>query len=235
MYPSGTGSSFNILILDCNLIFFCSGFKESSLRMSDIGLDLFRLLVSGNLERFCKAAVAALPVGEVGNCSLPSGLNPGNLGKGWGIPGSIIPGGKNGFCDSKRFWAFTGWGELVVGEPGRPSGCLKRPKGGAGKPGGRAGIGKGLGDDATELDGAGGEELLGELAGELFAVEVVAINGCWLTEGTVVVWAKFSGCWWFSVGEGSFNNAARLLVISWGDACLFKWGSSLSFSVKPCN
>ena len=83
MYPSGTGSSFNILILDCNLIFFCSGFKESSLRMSDMGLDLLRLLVSGNLERFCKAAgKAALPVGDVGSCSLPSGVNPGNLGKG---------------------------------------------------------------------------------------------------------------------------------------------------------
>ena len=82
MYPSGTGSSFNILILDCNLIFFCSGFKESSLRMSDMGLDLLRLLVSGNLERFCKAAgKAGLPVGDVGSWSLPSGVNPGNLGK----------------------------------------------------------------------------------------------------------------------------------------------------------
>ena len=47
-----------------------------------------------------------------------------------------------------------------------------------GKPGGRPGIVRGLGDDATELDGAGGEALLGELAGELFDVVVVAINGC---------------------------------------------------------
>ena len=69
-------------MLDCNLIFFCSGFKESSLRMSDMGLDLLRLLVSGNLERFCKAAAAALLVGDVGSCSLPSGVKPGNLGKG---------------------------------------------------------------------------------------------------------------------------------------------------------
>lgn len=234
MYPSGTGSSFNILMLDCNLIFFCSGFKESSLRMSDMGLDLLRLLVSGNLERFCKAAAAALLVGDVGSCSLPSGVKPGNLGKGWGIPGSIIPGGKKGFCDSKRFWAFTGWGELV-GE-GRLNGCLRRPlrpKGGAGNPGGRPGIESGIGDDAIEVEGGGGEALLGELAGELFDVVVVAINGCWLTEVTEV-WARFSG-WLLSVGDVGFNNAARLLAISWGDACLFKWGSSLSFSVKPCN
>ena len=74
-----------------------------------MGLDLLRLLVSGNRDRFCKAAVAAeLLVGDVGN--LPSGVRPGNRGKPGGklgklgIPGNIIPGGKNGF-DSKRFCA----------------------------------------------------------------------------------------------------------------------------------
>ena len=114
MYPSGTGSSFSIRILDCNLIFFCSGFNELSLRMSDMGLDLLRLFVSGNRDRFCSAAVAALLVGDVGN--LPSGLKPGNRGKPGGklgklgilgIPGNMRPGGKNGF-DSRRFCAATG-------------------------------------------------------------------------------------------------------------------------------
>ena len=109
IYPSGTGSSFNILILDCNLIFFCSGFNESSFKMSDMGLDLFKLLPgSGNRVRLCRAAVAALLVGDVGN--RPSGLRPGNRGNGIpaGIPGNIIPGGKNGFCDRRRLCAVTG-------------------------------------------------------------------------------------------------------------------------------
>ena len=38
-----------------------------------------------------------------------------------------------------------------------------------------------------------------------------------------------------SCGSGSLSIAAKLLGISCGDACLLRWLSSLSFSVKPCN
>ena len=90
IYPSGTGSSLSILILDCNLIFFCSMLRLSSFNISDIGLDLLRLLASvGILLKL----VVGVDVGKVGI--------PGNLGNGCGpSPGIIIPGGKNGFCDS---------------------------------------------------------------------------------------------------------------------------------------
>lgn len=36
-----------------------------------------------------------------------------------------------------------------------------------------------------------------------------------------------------SCGSGSLSIAAKLLLISCGEACRFKWTSSLSFSVKP--
>lgn len=68
-------------MLDWSRIFFCSGFSESSFKMSDIGLDLFKLSGFGSLDRLCRAAAVTALLGEVG--SLGSGLFiPGNLGKG---------------------------------------------------------------------------------------------------------------------------------------------------------
>ena len=78
--------------------------------MSDIGLDLLRLLGSipppGRRVKLCKARPEAL-LGEVGNLGSPPGMPraiPGRRGNEGipGIPGSIRPGGKNGLDDSNR-------------------------------------------------------------------------------------------------------------------------------------
>ena len=135
---------------------------------------------------------------------------------------------------------------------GKLKGCLNKPKPGtAGKPGGKLGkfckpAGKPVGKPdkdcigfGLELACEGGGLLRGEVAGLPLGVVEVAIKGCDIvvTVVTLVTPLRETGLSKSGVGDavGSFNNAARLLAISGGDACLFKWGSSLSFSVKPCN
>lgn len=200
-------------MLDCSLIFFCSGLRESSLRMSDIGLDL--LFSPGILERLCKAE------GEVG-VRRPSGT--GKRGKGWGMPGIMIPGGKKGFEDKR----------MEAGEPGplEVSGCLNKPKGGGGKPGGRPCIAL-LNEVGVLLDGGGGGDDLGDEAGlppplefegavsmeaeEAVVVMVVGLETTKLSGGDPGAEGGIS-----SLGTGSLSIAAKLLLISCGDACLFK-------------
>jgi hypothetical protein len=89
----------------------------------------------------------------------------------------------------------------------------------------------------------GGEDLPGDEAG-LLRLEQLLVVTVLVIAGVVVVtmlpgldMTKLRGddraisSW----GSGSLSMAAKLWVISCGDACLFKWESSLSFSVKPCN
>ena len=71
MYPSGTGSSFNILMDDCSLNFFSSGVNElsSSKRIDDIGLEagLFsydRLGSPGIRVSGCFVGSKTIPPGE---------------------------------------------------------------------------------------------------------------------------------------------------------------------------
>ena len=90
-------------------------------------------------------------------------------------------------------------------------------------------------------DGGGGEDLgdeFGLLLLELVVVIVLVMAGVVVvTMLPVVETTKLSGedLAISSCGSGSLSMAAKLLGISCGDACLFKCGSSLSFSVKPCN
>ena len=90
MYPSGTGSSFNILIEDCSLNFFSSGVivLSSSNNMEDIGLValLFndeRLGSPGILVSGCLVGSNTIP--------LPPGVpvDVGRRDKSAGDPGSI--------------------------------------------------------------------------------------------------------------------------------------------------
>lgn len=175
--------------------------------MSDIGLDL--LLSPGILERLCKAE------GEVG-VRRPSGT--GNLGNGWGIPGIMIPGGRNGFEDKSM-----AEGELAAAL--EVSGCLSRPNGGGGKPGGRACIAL-LNKFGVLLDGGGGGDDLGEDVGlplefevavtiDVVAVVVMAVETTRLRGGEPAGGIS-------SLGTGSLSIAAKLLLSSWGDACRFK-------------
>ena len=127
----------------------------------------------------------------------------------------------------------------------------------AGNPGGSPGIalmggmetgGRTMGGVPGLLDkgpeGArGGDDLPGDEAG-LLRLEQLLVVTVLVMAGVVVVtmlpgldMTKLRGddraisSW----GSGSFSMAAKLWVISCGEACLFKWESSLSFSVKPCN
>ena len=87
--------------------------------MSDIGLDLLRLLGSvvpiGIRVIFCKAAAVTALLGDVGKRGsqlgipgMPGNLRPGSPGRPGspaipaGNPGNMIPGGKNGFWDSNK-------------------------------------------------------------------------------------------------------------------------------------
>ena len=92
-------------MLDCSRIFFCSKFMLSSARISDIdGLDLFKpgIWSGAILElRLCNAAVGEAVVDTrdtrgpfciPGNC---------NAAVGNGMPGIMIPGGRNGLGDSR--------------------------------------------------------------------------------------------------------------------------------------
>jgi hypothetical protein len=195
--------------------------------MSVMGLDLFMLLPSGSLDRLCRAAV-----GE--DESRPSGLPgmPANRGNGLGIPGMpgmSIPGGKNGFCGKRLKGDPFG---LDVGE-GRPAkGCLSRPKGPPGKPGGRPGIALmalvtgTLGMGVVGFEPGGGGEDLGDDIGLLFEV-VVVMTGALPTAAEIVVVAELAAettklrglergvlVLISSCGRGSFSIAAKLLVIS---------------------
>ena len=81
--------------------------------MSDIGLDLLRLLGSVGIRvKFCKAAAVTALLGDVGKRGsqtgtpgMPGNLRPGSPGSPGmpaGNPGNMIPGGKNGFWDSNK-------------------------------------------------------------------------------------------------------------------------------------
>ena len=88
MYPSGTGSSFNILMDDCSLNFFSSGVNElsSSKRIDDIGLEegLFsddRLGSPGIRVSGCFVGSKTIPPGET--------VDVGNRLRSPGAPGII--------------------------------------------------------------------------------------------------------------------------------------------------
>jgi len=89
-------------------------------------------------------------------------------------------------------------------------------------------------------DGGGGDDLgdeYGLLLLELVVVMVLVMAGMVVVHMLPVVeMTKLRGdddLLISSCGSGSLSMAAKLLGISCGDACLFKCGSSLSFSVKP--
>ena len=88
----------------------------------------------------------------------------------------------------------------------------------------------------------GGDDLPGDEAGllrlePLLVVMVLVMAGVVVTMLPGLDMTKLRGddraisSW----GSGSLSMAAKLWVISCGEACLFKWESSLSLSVKPCN
>ena len=92
MYPSGTGSSFNILIEDCSLNFFSSGVNvlSSSNNMEDIGLvallfnDDERLGSPGILVSGCLVGSNTIPLTpcvpvDVGSRDISAG-DPGSIG-----------------------------------------------------------------------------------------------------------------------------------------------------------
>lgn len=126
----------------------------------------------------------------------------------------------------------------------------------AGNPGGSPGIAFSAFMDGMETGGRtmggvpglldkgarGGDDLPGDEAGllrleQLLVVTVLVMAGVVVTMLPGLDMTKLRGddraisSW----GSGSLSMAAKLLVISCGEACLFKWESSLSFSVKPCN
>ena len=91
MYPSGTGSSFNILIEDCSLNFFSSGVivLSSSNNIWDIGLvallfnDPPRLGSPGTLVNGCLSGSNTIPLPsvpvDVGSRDISTG-DPGSIG-----------------------------------------------------------------------------------------------------------------------------------------------------------
>jgi len=90
-------------MLDCNRIFFCSKFILSSARISFIdGLDLFKpgIWSGAILElRLCNAMVGVAVDDDTRDTRGPFWI-PGKEGNG-GIPGMMIPGGRNGWADSR--------------------------------------------------------------------------------------------------------------------------------------
>jgi hypothetical protein len=232
-------------MLDCSLIFFCSGFKESSFKISDMGLDLLRLFGScGKRVKFCKAAAVTALLGDVGKRGSPVGTPvtpgiPGNLGNGCGMPGKIIPGGRNGFGDNRRECAVVVWGEEVgVGRPGKPGrpvrGCLIRAKGAPGNAA-RPGIGLLLAKAATGEGAVGAEVNVGIGGGVDFVgdehglgllvavIDVVTVDVTGLIEGVDTTRLKGPPGDPGSSDWGSpFKSAAKLLPISDGEACLLR-------------
>lgn len=160
----------SILIDVCSLIFFWSKVRHSSSSKEAIGLLRFMPACKGSGKRVnpCNAAAAAAELADVGSL-----MSPGNLWKGCGMPGSKMPGGKNGLGmpgGRPRKAA-----EDVTGGNGRimPKGELK-PGGRWLEDVGRLGAfetGSGGSADVGKTDSGGEEVDLGELPA------VVAVGG----------------------------------------------------------
>ena len=246
MYPSGTGSSLSILIDDWSLHFFCS--MVSSSVCPPMGLDLFKLLWSGRWERGEWDFIGSNT--ELGDWSLATAAatdeaSPGNLWKGFGIPGISRLLGKKWDTPGGRMsglWLLSDTG-IPPGPETLIGGYLIMPNGDPWNPGGKENGDALPGFESGELDDNAGGEGLGEW-------EDVAGDDLLFDEGAFG-WDSLSSCIDLdmeserlkeigSLGRPSLRRAARLLVeFVEGpsgpscERCLLRCCSNFSLSVKP--